>query len=261
MRIELTDQVHIITGAGRGIGKETARLVAEAGGIPVLVARTAEQVESAAAELVAAGYRAEAFPADITDAAKCEALVKEVRGRHDRIDGLVNNAATNYVANLVMSKEAQWREVFELNVFALYRLTRLCVRQMIRAKSGRIVNVSSVAEKVGAAYTSAYASSKGAVDAFMRSIAKEVAKVGITVNSVCPWHVETQMLHSAMEKRGKLFGKSGEEYLRDIAQTHPQQRILQPDEVASAIVYLLSAQARGITGQAINVCGGMVMGH
>jgi NAD(P)-dependent dehydrogenase (short-subunit alcohol dehydrogenase family) len=261
MHIDLSDQVHIITGAGRGIGKETARLVAESGGIPILVARSVEQVEEAAAQLVAAGHRAEAFAADITDAARTEQLVKHVRGKYERIDGLVNNAATNYVANLVMSKEDEWRRVFELNVFAVYRLTRLCLRQMIRAKSGRVVNVSSVSGKVGAAYTSAYAASKGAVDAFTRSIAREVAKIGITVNAVCPWHVETEMLREGMGKRGKLFGQTADEYMAHIAETNPQQRIMQPEEVAGAIVYLLSSQARGLTGQAINVCGGMVMGQ
>lgn len=260
MRVDLAGQVHIITGAGRGIGLATARMIAEAGGTPVLVARSEDQVRSAAAELTEKGLGADAFPADVADEERCTALVKHVMDTHGRIDGIINNAATNSVANLVMSKEKDWRHMFDVNVFALMRLTKLCVRHMIRAKSGRIVNVSSVSSKLGAAYTSAYAASKAAVDTFTRSVAREVAKIGITANAVCPWHVETELLRYAMEKRAKMFGKTVDEYLAEMAESNPQKRILQPEEVAATIVFLLSDHARGINGQAINVCGGMVMG-
>lgn len=260
MRVDLADQVHIITGAGRGIGLATATMIAEAGATPVLVARSEDQIASAVTELTGRGLKADAFAADVGDEARCTELVKHVAATHGRIDGLINNAATNSVGNLVMSKEKDWRGVFDVNVFALMRLTKLCVRHMIRAKAGRIVNVSSVSGKLGAAYTSSYAASKAAVDAFTRSVAREVAKIGITANAVCPWHVDTELLHYAMEKRGRLFGKTGEEYIAEMAETNPQKRILDPEEVAATIVFLLSNHARGINGQAINVCGGMVMG-
>ncbi|MBL4685015.1 MAG: SDR family oxidoreductase [Nannocystaceae bacterium] len=260
MRIELAGQVHVITGAGRGIGLAIATMIAEAGGIPVLVARSEETIEAAAAALRARGLSAEAFAADIGDEARCTALVKHVVDSQGRLDGIINNAATNTVGNLVMSKEKDWRAVFDINVFALMRLTKLCMRPMIRAKSGRVVNISSVAGKIGAAYTSAYAASKGAVDAFTRSVAREVGKIGITANAVCPWHVDTEHLRAGMGKRAKLFGKTTEEYMAEIAATNPQQRILDPEEVAATVVFLLSNYARGINGQALNVCGGMVMG-
>jgi len=261
MQIELADQVHIITGAGRGIGLATAQMVAQSGGTPVLVARTESEITAAADALVAAGHKAEPFAADLSDEGQCAALVKHVVATYGRVDGLINNAGgPNVVANLVMSKEPDWRSAFDLNVFAVMRLTKLCIRQMIRAKRGRIVTISSVAGKIGAAYTASYSASKGAVDAFMRSVAREVAKVGITANAVCPWHVDTQRLRDSMEKRGKLFGKTGEAYFAEIAATNPQNRILDVDEVAATVMFLLSEQARGINGQAINVCGGMVMG-
>ncbi|MEM6996114.1 MAG: SDR family oxidoreductase [Myxococcota bacterium] len=260
MRIELDGQVHVITGAGRGIGLATAQLIARSGGTPVLVARSEATIEAAAEALRGEGLAAAAFAADISDEARCGALVKHVMAEHGRIDGIINNAATNTVGNLVMSKEKDWRGVFDINVFALMRLTKLCVRPMISAKSGRVVNVSSVAGKIGAAYTSAYAASKAAVDAFTRSVAREVGKLGITANAVSPWHVDTEHLRAGMAKRAKLFGKSTDEYMAEIAATNPQQRILDPEEVAATIVFLLSPHARGINGQAINVCGGMVMG-
>lgn len=260
MKVSLSEQVHLVTGAGRGIGRSTAQMIAEAGGTVVLVARSAEQIEAVAAQLRDRNLSAEAYAADVADEARCAELVEHVKATHGRIDGLINNAATNTVGNIMMSKEKDWRGVFDVNVFAVMRLTKLCIRHMIAAKSGRIVNVSSVSGKVGAAYTAAYAASKAAVDAFTRSTAREVAKIGITANAVCPWHVDTELLRTAMAKRGKLFGKTGEAYIAEMAETNPQRRILEPEEVAATIVFLLSDFARGINGQAINVCGGMIMG-
>ena len=261
MRVDLAGQVHIITGAGRGIGLSTARMIAEAGGTPVLVARTEDQVRSAAAELTRQGAPGRGVSGRRQRRGeRCKALVKHVVDTHGRVDGLINNAATNSVAAAVMAKEKDWERLFALNVYAVMRLTKLCVRHMIRAKSGRVVNVSSVSSKVGAAYTGAYAASKAAVDTFTRSVAREVAKIGITANAVCPWHVDTELLRYGMAKRAKIFGKTVDQYLEEMAETNPQKRILEPDEVAATIVFLLSNHARGINGQAINVCGGMVMG-
>ena len=260
MPIDLTDQVHVITGAGRGIGLETAKRVAQAGGLPIMISRTEEEIEGAAAALRGEGLKAEAYCVDVTDADGVKAMVKHVRSEHGRIDGLVNNAATNHVANLLMSKEAAWRPLFELNVFAVYRLTQLCLKPMIQKKYGRIVNLSSAAAKVGAAYNSIYSGSKAAIDGFTRSLALEVAKLGITVNCVAPSYVDTKLLRLGMEIRGKMVGKDAEEYIEGVAAQNPQGRLLQPHEVAATIVHLLSPDARGITGQSWNVCGGVAMG-
>ncbi|MEM6993413.1 MAG: SDR family oxidoreductase [Myxococcota bacterium] len=260
MPVELSDQVHIITGAGRGIGLVTAQLVAEGGGIPILIARHPEQIEQAAQALRDQGKRAEAVVADVTDAEAVKAMVKHVRATYGRVDGLVNNAATNHVANLLMSKEEEWHKLFDLNVFALLRLTKLCLKPMIAAKYGRIVNLSSAAAKVGAPYNSVYSASKAAVDGFTRSLALEVAKLGITVNAVSPSYVDTKLLRLGMEIRGKMVGQDTEAYIEGVAESNPQKRLLQPREIAATVVHLLSEDARGVTGQSWNVCGGVAMG-
>lgn len=249
----------IVTGAGRGIGRRVAERAAEAGASVVLAARTGDQIDEVTECLKSRGLRAISVPTDVADPGAIQALVTKTREAFGRVDGLVNNAGTNYVASLVMSKEDRWREVFEVNLFSVYRLTREVIRHMIRQKSGRVVNVSSVAGKVGAPHNSAYAASKAAVDGFTRSVALETAKLGITVNAVCPWHVDTELLHYGMEKRGRMFGQTGEEYIEKMAKSSPQERLVTTDEVAATVLFLLSDQAAGITGQAINVSGGTVM--
>lgn len=259
MKVELKDRVVIVTGAGRGIGREVAMVAAEAGAAVVLVARTASQLEAAAAAVREAGGRALVHACDLAQESAAAAVVDAAMAEYGRVDVLVNNAAMNYVANLVMSKDDRWRELYEVNVFATVRLTRQVLRRLIRQKSGRIINVSSVSAKVGASYNAAYASSKAAMIGFTKSVAREVAKLGITVNAVCPWHVDTEMVREAMGQRAKMFGKTTDEYLADIIAENPQGRIMTAREIAATCVFLMSDDARGITGQAINVDGGFVM--
>lgn len=259
MKIQLDGQVVIVTGAGRGIGREIAKMSAEAGARVVLAARSAGQLEAAVAEIEAQGGQAAAVPTDVTDAEALTRLVKGTLERFGRIDVLVNNAATNYVANLVMAKEDKIRALYDVNVFSVFSLTQQVLRHMIRQKSGRIINISSVSAKVGAAYNSAYASSKAAMIGFTKSIARETARVGITCNAICPWHVDTELVHEAMANRAKMFGKTSEEYLEEIVSHSPQQRLITAREIGAVALMLMSHEGRGITGQALNVCGGSVM--
>jgi len=259
VQVQLRDQVVIITGAGRGIGAEVARVSVEAGAHVVLVARTAPQLEAVAEEVRDAGGRALVCAQDLTEAGADKAVVDAAMAEFGRVDVLVNNAAMNYVANLVMSKDDRWRELYDLNLFSMVALTRRVLKPLIRKKSGRIINISSVSAKVGASYNAAYASSKAAMIGFTKSVAREVAKLGITVNAVCPWHVDTEMVREAMGKRAKMFGKTAEEYLEGIIAENPQGRIMTAREIAATCVFLMSEDARGINGQALNVDGGFVM--
>jgi NAD(P)-dependent dehydrogenase (short-subunit alcohol dehydrogenase family) len=259
VQIDLSDRVVVVTGAGRGIGREIAAVAAQAGARIVAVARTGAQLDELVAHIEGAGGHALAIPADLAEPETAAKIVATTIERLGRLDVLVNNAATNYVANLVMAKDEAWRRVYELNVFAVMRLTQAALKQMIRRKSGRIINIGSVSGELGASYNSAYASSKAAVDGFTRSVAREVAKIGITCNSIRPWHVDTELVHEAMASRAKLFGKTAEEYLEGIIEQSPQKRLITVREVAALAVFLMSDDARGITGQALNVCGGFSM--
>lgn len=260
MVINLEGKTVIVTGAGRGIGQQIATMAAEAGANVVLVARSAGQLEEVAAAIARGGKgTAMAYPADLTDKAVADELVKKVVEKFGGIYALVNNAGANSVANLTMAKEDDFRAVYELNVFALFRLTKAVMRQMIRAKNGRVINISSVAAKFGSAFNSAYSSSKAAVLGFTRSVARETASIGITVNAICPWHVDTELVREAMARRAKLFGKTADEYLQGIIAESPQKRLIEAREVAALTIFLMSPEARGITGQSLNVCGGMMM--
>jgi NAD(P)-dependent dehydrogenase (short-subunit alcohol dehydrogenase family) len=259
MKIDLQGKVVLVTGAGRGIGRAIAVMSAEAGAQVVLAARSRGQLEEVAAAIESKGGAAHVVPVDLREAPAASELVKAATARFSKIDVLVNNAGANTIANLVMQKEEDAKRVYELNVFAVMRLTQLVVRQMIRGKWGRIINISSVSAKFGSAYNSAYSSSKAAVLGFTRSVARETARLGITSNAICPWHVETQLVDEAMGRRAKMFGKTAEAYLAEIIEESPMKRLVEAREVAGLAVYLMSNYAAAITGQSLNVCCGMMM--
>jgi 3-oxoacyl-[acyl-carrier protein] reductase len=259
VNIDLDGKTVIVTGAGRGIGREIAVMAAEANANVVLCARSGGQLEEVAAAIAAKGKGVLSYPADLTETAVTDELVKATLAKFGGIYALVNNAGTNSIANLMLAKEDDFRAVYELNVFAVFRLTKAVVRPMIRQKSGRVINISSVAAKFGSAYNSAYSSSKAAVLGFTRSVARETAQLGITANSICPWHVDTELVRESMTRRAKMFGKSADEYLQAIIDESPQKRLIEAREVAALSLFLMSPEARGITGQSLNVCGGMMM--
>ena len=253
------DKVVVITGASRGIGKGLALAFARAHAHVVLAARTLEPLDDVAATIRSFGGSALSVACDVSEKASVDELVAKTRTTFGKIDVLVNNAATNYIASIVMSDDTRWRHLYEVNVFGVYYCTKAVLRHMIRAKSGRIINISSIAAKVGSAHNSAYASSKAAVIGLTKSVARETARLGITVNAICPWHVDSVLLQEAMTERGKMFGKTAEEYIAHIRDESPQKRLITVREVVDTTLFLASPAASGITGQTLNVCGGVVM--
>jgi NAD(P)-dependent dehydrogenase (short-subunit alcohol dehydrogenase family) len=260
MSSTLQNQVAVVTGAGRGIGREIALTFARAGAAVVLAARTCTQLDELGDLIASEGGIALPVRTDVSDDASVASLVANTMARFGRIDVLVNNAAgANYISSLALSDDARWKKMFDVNVFGVYLCTKGVLRHMIRARSGRIINISSAAGQVGAAHNSAYSASKAAVIGFTKAIALEVAKLGITSNAICPWHVDTELMREAMTARARLFGKSTDEYIAKIVANNPQQRLITAAEVAGLALFLSLPEARGINGQALNQCGGVVM--
>jgi 3-oxoacyl-[acyl-carrier protein] reductase len=258
MNFSLNGQVAIVTGASTGIGRAIAIALAQSGVAVVLASRDRERLDEVANIVASDHASALAVPTDITDCAAVHALVRASLAEFGKVDIMINNAGTNYVSSLVLSDDQRWKQVFDTNVFGAYYCTKAVLPSMIRARSGRIINIASIAGVVGAAHNSAYSAAKAAVIGFTKSVALEVAKLRITCNAICPWHVDTAMMHAAMATRAAMFGSNGQEYLDKVMAHHPQHRLIQPQEVAALALFLSSEGAAGITGQALNQCGGAV---
>lgn len=239
--------VAIVTGGSRGIGRAIVEILAAAG---MNVTFTYRENSKAASEVVATakGGKIAAEVVDGRDAAACDALVEKVIGQHERIDLLVNNAGVIRDNLLAMLSEEDVRTVLETNVLGTFNMTRAVVPHMISKRRGSIVNVSSVSGEKGGRGQTNYAASKGAINAFTKSLAAELAPRGIRVNAVAPGVIETEMSKA----------------VRDLAGDQIQSRILlrrigQPLEVAHAVWFLSSRFADYITGEILHVDGGFKM--
>ena len=242
------DRVAVITGGTRGIGHAVARHLAEAGARVVVVGRDADRGEAAAAAIPGARFVA----GDVRLAAHCDHAVAETLGAFGRLDVLVNNAGVIYRNRTVdRLTEAEWDETFDVNVKGAFLMTRAAL-PALRAARGTVVNVASYAGLVGFAGAAAYAASKAALINFTRSLALDHAREGIRVNAVCPGSVDTDMIHAAWDAfpDPSVARKAWEA-------KHPLGRIATPEEVAAAVLFLASDEARFITGVALPVDGGI----
>jgi len=239
--------VALVTGGSRGIGRAIVELLASAG---MNVTFTYRENAAAAAEVVALGQgrRISAEPLDVRDAAACSTLVEKVVERHDRIDLLVNNAGVIRDNPVTILDDDDIRVVLETNVTGAFNLTRAVAPHMISRRAGKIVNISSVAGEKGGRGQTNYAASKGALNAFTRSLAVELAPRGITVNAVAPGVIDTEMSRDVRER-------APDEVLSRIL----LRRIGRPVDVAYAVWFLASGFSDYITGQILHVDGGFKM--
>lgn len=246
--MELKDQIAVVTGAGRGIGRAVALELAGRGATVVLVARSRDQLEQVAAEIAQAGGQAAVMPADVADAEQVQAMVDQTIEKYEKIDILVNNAGVTRDTVLLRMKEADWDTVISVNLKSAFLCTKAVSKGMLRKRYGRIVNMTSVIGQIGNAGQSNYAASKAGLIGFTQSIARELASRNITVNAVAPGYIATEMTDGLPEK-------IKEQVMAQI----PMGRMGEPGDVASLVSFLVGPTSAYITGQVFNVDGGMVM--
>ena len=242
-------RVAVVTGGGRGIGRAVAlRLANEGADVAISYRSNDASAEEALEEVRATGVRCEVFKGDVSSPKDVESLFEGVNEAFGRVDILVNNAGLTRDNLIMRMKEDEFDEVLRTNLKGTYLCTRAVLRPMIRARWGRIVNISSVVGLVGNAGQANYAASKAGIIGFTKSVAREVAQRGITVNAVAPGYVETELTGSLPEKvKDQIRGQV------------PAGRFGEPEEVAEVVAFLVGEAAGYVTGQTIAVDGGMTM--
>ncbi len=244
----LSGKTAIVTGASRGIGAAIAHRLGEAGANVVLCSRSAESVAQIADTLHSKGYPTLSMAADVSQKADVEELIEATIEEFSQIDILVNNAGITRDMLLMRLKDEDWDAVLQTNLTGTMYCTRGVLRPMIRQKSGRIINISSVVGLSGNAGQANYAAAKAGIIGLTKATAKEVGARGITVNAIAPGFITTDMTAQIPEKN--------QEQLLDLI---PLREFGHPEDVAAAVCFLASDAARYITGQVLQVDGGMVM--
>jgi len=244
---DLSGKVVIVTGASRGIGRGVAVLLASRGACVVATAR-GENAADTVSRIQGAGHRAEVASLEVTDAASIDALIAGVLERHGRIDVLVNNAGITRDQLMLRMKRDDWDHVIATNLTASFALSQAAIKPMLKQRSGRIINISSVVGQTGNAGQANYAASKAGLIGFSKALARELASRNITVNVVAPGLIETDMTKAITDK---AHG--------DWTSQIPLGRLGTTADVAAAVCFLASDEASYITGQVLAVNGGMYM--
>jgi len=245
---QLTNQIAVVTGAGRGIGRAIALKFAAEGADVVCVSRTAENSEKVANEVRAVGRKAWAHAVDVADANSVNPAVEKILAECGRVDILVNNAGVTRDGLLMRMSEADWDTVLDTNLKGAFLVTKAFSRAMLKQRAGRIINIASVVGLIGNAGQCNYAASKAGLIGFTQSAAREFASRGVTVNAVAPGFTETDMT-------AELKPEMREQVLKQI----PLGCFGQAEDIANAALYLAAASGRYVTGQVLAVDGGMVM--
>jgi 3-hydroxybutyrate dehydrogenase len=254
----LAEKVALVTGGGRGIGRACALELAARGAAIAVTARTRGEIEAVAREVEAHGSRATSIALDVTDEDSVVAAFEEARATLGPIDILVNNAGIAPSAPFEKTDHALWERTIGTNLTGVFLCTRAAIGSMIQRGWGRVINVASVAGKVGYPYVTAYCASKHGVIGLTRALAMEVATKGVTVNAVCPGYVDTKMTTDAIERIVKKTGRGEEAARSALVSISPQGRLMTVDEVARLVAFLAEPGQGGINGQAINLDGGGV---
>ena len=257
--MRLKDKVAVVTGGGRGIGRAIALAFARGGAKIAIVARTKSEIDRVTAEITSLGQRAVGITVDLSQREAIRPFIDKVFSYFPTVDILVNNAGVGSSQNpktVINFDDAFWDLSLFVNLSVPYLLMKAFLPKMIEQGWGRIINISSSGGKKGFEYASAYCASKHGIIGLTRSAALELAKKGVTVNAICPGPIRTAMLLKRLEFEAKEKGISIEEVEKS---KNPMQRLIEPEEVAALAVYLASEDSKGMTGQALNICGGSLM--
>ena len=246
MKIDLHGRTALVTGASQGIGKAIAMALAAAGARVACVARSVDKLEQTAAAIRAAGGTAEVFACDVTNSESVQKVVDGVVEKWEKLDILVNNAGITRDTLIPRMEDSDWDDVINTNLRGTFLFTRAATRPMMQRRYGRIINISSVSGLTGNPGQANYSASKAGVIGMTRTVARELAGRKITVNSVAPGFIETEMTAAL-----------GPVVLDEVKKRIPAKRVGQPEEIASAVLFLASEAASYITGQVLTVDGGL----
>lgn len=241
----------VVTGGGSGIGAAIAASLVGAGAAVTIMGRNDDKLRKVADDIGAARE-----VADVTDREQVAAAFASAVKNNGCVDILVNNAGMAQAVPFAKMQDELWDQTIAVNLTGVYNCTRAVTESMLAAGAGRIVNIASTAARTGFAYVAAYCAAKHGVLGLTRSLALEFAKKGITVNAVCPGYTNTDMVESAVENVIAKTGRTREQALAEILKSNPQGRLVEPEEVADAVIWLCRQQS--VTGQAIAVDGGEV---
>ena len=252
--MKLRGKTALVTGGGRGIGRAIALGLAQEGAQVAVLDILADNAAAVAGEIEATGVKALALPADLTKRAQVDRAIADTLAQFGQIDILVNNAGWDRMEMFLDSEEETWDKIIAINFKGILYVCKAALPSMVARGQGKVISIASDAGRAGSTGEAVYAGTKGAIIAFSKTLAREMARHKITVNVVCPGLTETPLLQGIREQSPKT-----EKVIEAVTRAIPLGRVGQPEDIAGAVVYLASPAADFVTGQTLSVSGGLTM--
>jgi NAD(P)-dependent dehydrogenase (short-subunit alcohol dehydrogenase family) len=256
---DLRDKIVLITGGSGGLGSALARAFSAQACRVVITARDPQRLRATAEEMACYGAQVLALPCDISDRDAMLDLQKEIAARWGAVQIVINNAGIAEAVKFTDMPDDVWDAILETNLTGAYNCCKAFLPSMLQAQWGRIINIASTAAKVGYSHATAYTASKHGLLGLTRSLALETARLGVTVNAICPGSIDDERTRENARIMAQRTGKGLDEILKLFADSAPQKRLIAPDEVTALALLIASDKLGAMTGQAINVDGGAVM--